>query len=88
VNARDFVLYEARKPGGLVELRSRPDRQKKGELFENVLASEDGAQGEKDKWCFRQFNRKENVQPHYKPPRLRTEQEKEEDLMVEQREIA
>jgi hypothetical protein len=70
VNARDFVLHEASKPGGLVELGSRPDRQKKDELFENILASEDGARGEKDAWCFGQFNRKENVQPYYKPPRL------------------
>jgi hypothetical protein len=70
VNARDFVLHEASKPGGLVELGSRPDRQKKDELFENIVASEDGARGEKDAWCFGQFNRKENVQPYYKPPRL------------------
>jgi hypothetical protein len=70
VNARDFVLHEASKPGGLVELGSRPDRQKKDGLFENIVASEDGARGEEDAWCFGQFNRKENVQPYYKPPRL------------------
>jgi hypothetical protein len=71
VNARDFVLCEASKPGGLVELGSRPDRQKKDELFENVLASEDGARGgTPEAWCFGQFNRKENFQPCYKPPCL------------------
>jgi hypothetical protein len=70
VNARDLVLHEASKPGGLVELGSRPDRQKKDELFEIIISSEAGARGEEDAWCFGQFNRKENVQPYYKPRRL------------------
>jgi hypothetical protein len=58
MNARDLVLHEASKPGGLVELGSRPDRQKKDELFEIIVASEAGARGEEDAWCFGQFNRK------------------------------
>ena len=71
VNARDLiVLHEASKPGGLMELGSRPDRQKKDVLFEIIVASEAGARGEEDAWCFGQFNRKENAQPNCKPRRL------------------
>jgi hypothetical protein len=41
-NARDFVLLEASKPGGLVEAGSRPDRQKNDTLFVKIAASESG----------------------------------------------
>jgi hypothetical protein len=69
-NARDFVLREASKPGGLVEAGSRPDRQKNDELFENIVASESGCRGEEDAWCFGLLNRNENTIPYWKPPKL------------------
>jgi hypothetical protein len=69
-NARDFVLREASKPGGLVEAGSRPDRQKNDVLFENIVASERGCQGEEDARCFGLLNRNENIIPYRKPSKL------------------
>jgi hypothetical protein len=46
-NVRDFIVREASKPGGLVEAGSRPDRQKKDSLFENIVSPEKGAGGKK-----------------------------------------
>jgi hypothetical protein len=69
-NARDFVLCEAIKPGGLVEAGSHPDWQKNDALFENIAASESGCQGEDDAWCFSLPNQNENIVPYCKPPKL------------------
>jgi hypothetical protein len=69
-NARDFILREASKPGGLVEAGSRPDRQKKDSLFETIVSSEKGARGEEDARCFGRFNRKEGVIGYRKPQKL------------------
>jgi hypothetical protein len=69
-NARDFILREASNPGGLVEAGTRPDRQKKDSLFEKIIASENGSNGEESARCFGCFNRKENTIPYHKPPKL------------------
>jgi hypothetical protein len=69
-NARDFLLREASKPGGLVEAGSRPDRQKNDALFENTAASESGCRGEENARCFGLLNRNENIIPYRKPPKL------------------
>jgi hypothetical protein len=69
-NARDFVLREASKPGGLVEAGSRPDRQKNDALFEKIVASESGCRGETNARCFGLLNRNENIIPYRKPPKL------------------
>ena len=69
-NARDFVLREASKSGGLVEAGSRPDRQKNDALFEKIVASESGCRGEANARCFGLLNRNENIIPYRKPPKL------------------
>jgi hypothetical protein len=69
-NARDFILREASKPGGLVEAGTRPDRQKKDALFEKIVASENGVKGEEVARCFGRFNRKENTIAYHKPQNL------------------
>jgi hypothetical protein len=68
--ASDRLMHLASKPGGLVEVGSRPDRQKNNSLFSQIVASADGARGEEDARCFGRFNRKEGVIPYQKPERL------------------
>jgi hypothetical protein len=70
IRARDRLMHLASKPGGLVEVGSRPDRQKNNSLFSQIVASADGARGEEDARCFGRFNRKEGVIPYQKPERL------------------
>jgi hypothetical protein len=70
IRARDRLMHLASKPGGLVEVGSRPDRQKNDSLFSQIVASEDGARGEEDARCFGRFNRKEGVTPYHKPEQL------------------
>jgi hypothetical protein len=41
IRARDRLMHLASKPGGLVEVGSRPDRQKNNSLFAQIVASED-----------------------------------------------
>ena len=69
-NARDFILREVSKPGGLVEAGTRPDRQQKDALFEKIVPSENGTKGEEATRCFGCFNRKENTIPYHKPQNL------------------
>jgi hypothetical protein len=56
-NARDYLLRESTKTGGLLAVGSRPDWQNKN-LSESIVASEDGAMAEIAAWCFGAFNRK------------------------------
>jgi hypothetical protein len=70
MNARDRIMRMASKTGGLVEVGSRPDRQRNDVLFEKVKAAFPGSVGEEDAQCLGTFNRKEGVVPYRKPRRL------------------
>jgi hypothetical protein len=67
--AKDLILLEASRPGGLVPCGIRPDRQQHF-LFDSVDSAEEGAQGEEDAGCVGRFNWKENQTAYRKPPKL------------------
>jgi hypothetical protein len=68
-NARDHMLREASKPGGMVEAGSRPDRQT-NQLHESIVASEDGKVSEIAARCRRRFNQKDASKAYQKPAKL------------------
>jgi hypothetical protein len=70
IRAKDLILLEASRPGGLVSCGSRPDRQNHCFPLDSVVSAEEGAQGEEDARSFGSFNRKENQTAYRKPAKL------------------
>jgi hypothetical protein len=68
-NVRDCLLRESSKPGGIVQAGSRPDRQS-NQLFETIVASEEGSFGDVAARCLGRYNRKEASKGYRKPEKL------------------
>jgi len=69
MTAKDKLVQLASSAGGMLELGTRPNRLD-GITSHSVVASEDGAAGERAANCFQRFNRKEGVPPYRKPAKL------------------
>jgi hypothetical protein len=70
VNATDWLVLEASKPGGAVASGSRPDRLKKSSVHaSNVEVAVTGQLGEVQARCQGRFNRKKDGVNNYRKPK-------------------